>query len=422
MVCPESGLRYLCVLSKYMKVPLLELNQQNHALEGELESAFKRVLNSGQFILGTEVEEFERNVAALAGAQHAIGVSSGTDAILLALMALDIGPGDEVICPSFTFFATAGSIARTGAKPVFADSCPVCFNLDVDDAALRITSRTKAIMPVHLFGQPAEMDRIMQLAGAHQIAVIEDAAQALSARYRGRGAGSIGDFGTYSFYPSKNLGAFGEAGMLVTSNDELAVKARLLRSHGAKPKYFHKMVGGNFRIDPLQAALLGVKLPHLADYTKRRQENAAHYTAGLSKITGVCAHPAGSRCHPHRAADTCKSERAGIALPTGYAHNQHIWNQYTLRVIAGADWNGTETPRDALQRFLASREIGSEIYYPRPMHLQECFAAARPSPEPLPFAECLAAESLSIPIFPELAREQQDFVISSIQDFLADNA
>ncbi len=405
-----------------MKVPLLDLNPQNFALAGELESAFTRVLHSGRFILGPEVEKFERNAAGLVGARHAIGVSSGTDAILLALMALGVGPGDEVICPSFTFFATAGCIARAGAIPVFADSCPVCFNLDVEDAARKITARTRAIMPVHLFGQAAEMDRVMELAAAHRnVAVIEDAAQALGAQYRGRGAGSIGDFGTFSFYPSKNLGGFGDAGLLVTSDDALAAQARLLRGHGAEQKYFHKQVGGNFRIDPLQTALLGVKLTHLAEYSEGRRRNAAFYTSQLLQLPGVCAGAGPSRCVPG-SSECSRPKKIGIALPAGYPHNHHIWNQYTLRVAAGEQWNRPENPRDALQKFLTAREIGTEIYYPRPMHLQECFAAAGTNPPHLPVAETLAAECLSIPIFPELTRDQLETVAGAIRDFIVENA
>jgi dTDP-4-amino-4,6-dideoxygalactose transaminase len=392
-----------------MKVPLLDLKPQHLALKADLEAAFARVLDSGQFILGREVEEFERNMAALVGARHAIGVSSGTDAILLALMTLGIGPGDEVICPSFTFFATAGCVARLGAKPVFADSCPVSFNLDVNDAARRITSRTRAIIPVHLFGQAAEMDRVMDLAGEHHLAVIEDAAQAIGAQYRGRGAGSTGDFGTFSFFPSKNLGALGDAGMLVTSNDELASQARLLRVHGGRRKYFHDMVGGNFRIDALQAALLNVKAPHLAEYTRRRQENAERYTGELIKTPGICRNSADGACKP---------KRCGILLPVPYPHSPSIWHQYTIRVVAGEEWEGPLNPRDALQKFLAAREIGSETYYPLPMHLQKCFAVAGEVPEPLPVSESLAREALSLPIFPDLTREQQDFVIRAIEDFM----
>src|SRR5882672_10378421 len=232
-----------------MKVPLLDLKQQNAPLAAGLRAAFERVLASGQFVLGPEVEALERQTAALLEVKHALGVSSGTDAILLALMTLGIGPGDEVICPSFTFFATAGCVARTGARPVFADSCPVCFNIDVADAARKTTAKTKAIIPVHLFGQAAEMDGVMALAEQYEVAVIEDAAQALGASYKGRRVGSIGAFGTFSFFPSKNLGGLGDSGMLVTNNDALAEKARLLRTHGSKPKYYHRVVGANFRMD-----------------------------------------------------------------------------------------------------------------------------------------------------------------------------
>ena len=382
-----------------MKVPLLDLKQQNAPLAPKLQEAFQRVMDSGQFILGREVEELERNLAAVVDSKYAIAVSSGTDAILLALMALGIGPGDEVICPSFTFFATAGCIARVGATPVFADSCPVCFNLNVEDAAKRITHRTKAIMPVHLFGQSADMDCVMAVARKHDLRVIEDAAQALSATYGGRRVGSIGDFGTFSFFPSKNLGGFGDGGLLVTSNDDLAARARLMRTHGAKPKYFHKVVGGNFRMDPLFAALLSVKAPHLDEYTRGRVSNAVYYAQELGRIPGVEV----SRVEK-------PSTQTRILLPPALPRCGHIWNQYTLRVL--------QNRRDALQNFLAAREIGSEIYYPRPMHLQECFAAAG-ALEPLPVCEQLAAECLSIPVYPELKREQQDSVISAIHEFLS---
>jgi dTDP-4-amino-4,6-dideoxygalactose transaminase len=244
-----------------MKVPLLDVRRQNLPLTAELNEAFNRVLASGQFILGWEVERFENAAAAAAGTDFAVGISSGTDAILVALMALGVGPGDEVICPSFTFFATAGCVVRLGAKPVFAESCPECFNIDPRAIEALVTARTKAIIPVHLFGQAADMDEILRIAGDHGLAVVEDAAQAFGAKYGGKPVGSMGDFGTISFFPSKNLGGLGDAGLLVTNNAALAEKARLLRNHGAHPKYFHSMVGGNFRIDALQAALLSVKLP-----------------------------------------------------------------------------------------------------------------------------------------------------------------
>ncbi len=363
-----------------MKVPFLDLKAQIAPLHADLLQAFERVLESGQYILGREVEIFEHSVAQLLGTKHAVGVSSGTDAILLALMALDIGPGDEVICPSFTFFATAGCVARVGAKPVFCDCDPVTFNIDVADTGRRITPRTKAIIPVHLFGQAADLDGIMDLAQHHMIAVIEDAAQAIGATYRGRPAGTLGDFGTFSFFPSKNLGGFGESGMVITNSDLLAEKAILLRSHGAKPKYYHKFVGGNFRIDPLQAALLSVKLPHLADYCNRRAANASYYS---EKLAGI----------------------PGLIPPSALPHNGHIWNQYTLRVPG---------MRDALCAHLSGREIGTEIYYPVPLHLQGCFAPQQVS---LPVSEQLAKECLSIPIFPELKPEQLDYVGSSIVEF-----
>lgn len=372
-----------------MKVPLLDLTLQNEPLLPELRQAFERVMASGVFILGPEVQNLENLCCQAAGTAHAIGVSSGTDAILLALMALDIGPGDEVICPSFTFFATAGCIARTGAKPVFADSLPDTFNLDVADARRRITSRTKAIMPVHLFGQMAEMDAVMKLAREYALWVIEDAAQSLGATYNGRPAGSIGDAGTFSFFPSKNLGGFGDSGMLVTNDAALAEKARLLRAHGARPKYFHKMVGGNFRMDPLQAALIAVKMRHLEQYTARRAAHAAYYAGRLAEIEGAAGR---------------------ILLPAACPHYEHIWNQYTLRLTDGR--------RAAFKDFLAARQIGSEIYYPRPMHLQECFAPRMGAVASLPVCERLAGECISIPVYPELRREQLDAVIAAVADFL----
>jgi dTDP-4-amino-4,6-dideoxygalactose transaminase len=368
-----------------VRVPLLDLHQQNAALEPRLTDAFRRVLASGQFIGGPEVESFERTVAARLGVAHAMGVSSGTDAILLALMALEIGPGDEVICPSFTFFATAGCVARTGATPVFADSCPACFNLDVDDARRRVTSRTRAIIPVHLFGQCAGMDSVAALAAEHGLAVIEDAAQALGATYRGRPAGSMGAFGAFSFYPSKNLGGFGEAGLLVSNDDELAARARLLRSHGAERRYFHQRVGGNFRMDPLQAALLSVKLERLDNYCRGRERNAAFYNSKFGALNGV-------------------------QTPQLSAYKGHIWNQYTLRIPAR---------RDEFREFLTAREIGSEVYYPLPLHLQECFRRQGETPPALPVAEQLARECVSIPVYPELTAEQLETVAGACAEFFA---
>jgi len=394
-----------------MPVPLLDLNAQNLALEKELKSAFERVLRSGQFILGPEVQDLEAKIATMVGVRHGIGVSSGTDAILLALMALGIGPGDEVICPTFTFFATAGCVARVGAKPVFVDSCPICFNLRVEEVARRITPRTRAIIPVHLFGQAAELDGILEAARAHGVAVIEDAAQSLGTSYRGRPVGSLGDFGIFSFFPSKNLGGFGDGGIVVTDDDELAAKARSLRAHGAKPKYYHKYVGGNFRLDPLQAALLGVKLPHYDEYTEKRRANAAYYTDKLGRLPGVAAaRETGTACRNGATAGIPTGAR--ILLPVSHDQRSHIWNQYTLRVLG-------EGRRDALREALKAKQIGTEIYYPVPMHRQECFAYLDSAAESLPNAERLASEALSIPIYPELQRSQQDEVIAAIESVMA---
>lgn len=374
-----------------MAVPLFDTKVQNNALADELRSAFARVLASGQFILGPEVQGFERQCAEFLGVRHAIGLSSGTDAILLALMALGIGPGDEVICPSFTFFATAGCVARTGAAPVFCDVGADTFNLDVTDAARRITPRTKAIMPVHLYGQAAEMESINALARQHGIHVIEDAAQAVGASQGGLRVGNFGTFGAFSFFPTKNLGAFGDAGLLTTNDDALAERAILLRNHGAHPKYYHKFVGGNFRLDAVQAALLAVKLPLLDGYAQRRAANAARYTEHFTKLSGV-----GTK----------------LILPFAQPGNGHTWNQYTLRLP------GTGR-REALRAWLATRQIGTEIYYPVPLHAQECFASTRQTDADLPVSAQLAAEVLSLPIFPELTHEQQDEVIAAVTEFLA---
>jgi len=368
-----------------MPVPLLDVNAQNHPLEAEFKAAFERVFRSGQFIMGPELTAFESEVGQLIGTKNAIGVSSGTDAILLALMALEIKPGDEVLCPSFTFFATAGCIARAGARPVFVDSDPVSFNIDVADARRKVTPRTKAIIPVHLFGQCADMGAVMALAQETGLHVIEDAAQSLGATWQGHSAGTMGVFGTYSFFPSKNLGGFGDGGLLVAKTNELAEYARLLRTHGAKPKYYHKHVGANFRLDPLQAAFLRVKLPHYNRFTTGRQANAAYYTEKLQGLPGVI-------------------------LPTALPGHGHIWNQYTLRLTGPGR-------RDALKDFLTVRGIGTEIYYPVPMHQQECFAYLGQQ-NGLPNASTLANEVISIPIYAELPRAQQDEVVRALTEFL----
>jgi len=392
-----------------MNVNLFDLKAQNAALEPELHEAFRRVLHSGQFILGPEVEKLEHSLAAFTGAKHVLGVSSGTDAILVALMALGIGSGDEVLCPTFTFFATAGCIERVGAKPVFVDSCPVCFNLDLRDAAQRITPRTKAILPVHLFGQSAEMDGVLDLARKHNLRVIEDTAQAMGATYRAKQVGTLGDFGTISFFPTKNLGALGDAGAVLTNDTTLFERARILRMHGMEPKYYHQVVGGNFRIDALQAAMLSVKLPHFNGYTEARRRNAALYAERLAKLPGVrLAKPQDCGC----AQSVNSEEAARIVLPVAYPHNGHIWNQYTLRVIGAGR-------RDALRAHLSSRSIGSEIYYPLPLHEQACFAGLGYKPEDFPWAHRLASEVLNLPVYPELPADHIEQVCTAIAEFLA---
>ena len=397
-----------------MPVPLLDVNAQNSPLGAELEVAFQRVLRSGQFIMGPDVAAFEAECAAFTGVPHNLGVSSGTDAILLALMALDIGPGDEVIVPAFTFFATAGCVTRVGATPVFADVCPICFNLDPAHAATLVTPRTKAIIPVHLFGQMADMDAIMALAAQHGLSVIEDAAQAFGARSQGRPAGSVGHFGCYSFFPSKNLGALGDAGLLATADPALAERARMLRVHGMEPKYYHQGVGGNFRLDTLQAAFLRVKLPHYAAYSAARRAHAEGYRAALAEIPGaVLADPRDCQCLPRQEARHGQAAPSSprLILPVAYPQNEHIWNQYTLRVPG-------QGGRDALKAHLVGQGIGCEVYYPLSLDQQPCYRDL-PQRSALPVAHRLAQEVLSIPVYPELSRLQQEEVVASLRAFAA---
>ncbi len=368
-----------------MPVPLLDVNAQNHPIAEELTAAFQRVLGHGMFIMGGEVEQLEADVRAFLGVKHALAVSSGTDALVLALMAMGIGPGDEVICPAFTFFATGGSVARLGATPVFVDVCAHSFNIDPAAARAKITAQTKAIIPVHLFGQSADMAAIMELAQEHNLQVLEDAAQSFGAEYRGQQTGTLGHFGAYSFFPSKNLGALGDAGLLVTNDDELAARAKILRVHGMEPKYYHHEIGGNFRIDALQSAFLSVKLRHYAAYTAARQANAACYREQLSGIPG-------------------------LVLPTALPENTHIWNQFTLRVLDGK--------RDALRQHLAAASIGSDVYYPVTLDQQACFAhLPAASLSQCATAHELASQVLSIPIYPELTSLQKEEVVTAIKTF-----
>jgi dTDP-4-amino-4,6-dideoxygalactose transaminase len=373
-----------------MSVPLLDLKAQYATIREEINRAVLDLLESQHFILGPAVEECERRVAAYSGCEHAVGVSSGTDALLICLMAEEIGPGDEVITSPYTFAATVGSIARLGATPVFVDIRPDTYNLDVSQIAARITSRTKAIMPVHLFGQCADMDPILEIARRHNLLVIEDAAQAIGAEYRGRRAGSMGHYGCFSFFPSKNLGCAGDGGMVVTRDAARAERLRTLRAHGSKPKYYHRLLGGNFRLDALQASVVNVKLPYLDGWTARRQANADRYRRLFAA--------AGSTCDGR------------LALPQPAQHGRHIYNQFVLRAER----------RDELQAHLKARGVGSEVYYPLPMHLQACFAALGYRPGDLPESERAARQTLAIPIFPELSDDQLEYVVASAAEFYAE--
>jgi len=376
-----------------MRVPLLDLSAQLATIEADVKRAVLEVVESGRYVMGPKVEALEGAVARYTGVEHAIGVSSGTDALLLSLMALDVGPGDVVVTTPYSFFATAGAIARLHATSAFVDIDPASYNLDpralaawFDQAGDR-AGRVKAIIPVHLYGQSADMDPILDVARAHGVPVIEDAAQAIGATYPSRDgvrkAGGMGDFGCFSFYPSKNLGGIGDAGMIVTHDEETAERLRQLRNHGAEPKYHHKLVGGNFRLDPIQAAVLLVKLPRLEDWHAARQRNAAYYDAHL---------------------DVDAVSTPGIA----YDRADHTYNQYVISV---------SHDRDALRAHLADREIGSEVYYPIPLHEQECFASLGYRAGDFPNAEHAAEHTLAIPVYPELTPEMQDHVITAIAEF-----
>jgi dTDP-4-amino-4,6-dideoxygalactose transaminase len=372
-----------------MPVPLLDLEAQYRPLRDAILAAITRVCDSQRFIMGPEIDALERELAAQLGVRHAISVSSGTDALLLALMTLGIGPGDEVVTTTYSFFATAGCVSRVGAKPVLVDIDPLTFNIDPAQAVAAITPRTKAIMPVHLYGLAAELDPLMAAADRAGIAVIEDAAQAIGATYKSRPLGGIGALGCFSFFPSKNLGAFGDAGLLTTNDDALARQARLLRTHGMRPKYYHHVVGANFRMDALQAAILRVKAPHLDAWTEGRRRNAATYR--------TLFHDAGLD--------------GTIGLPSEPADRLHIYNQFVVR-----------TPeRDRLKRHLDEHGIGNEIYYPVPFHLQPCFADLGYARGAFPHAERAAAETLAIPIYGELTDAQQRTVVSTIEQFVHRN-
>ena len=369
-----------------MNVPLLDLKEQNATLRPEIEAALARVLDTNGFILGNEVAELECELAGYCGVKYAIGCASGSDAILLALMAFDIGAGDEVITTPYSFFATVSAITRLGATPVFVDIDPVTYNLDTSQVEAAITSRTKAIEPVHLYGQCADMAALREIASRHNIPLVEDAAQAIGAEEDGVQAGAIGEIGCFSFYPSKNLGGMGDGGFVTTNDDALAKKLLALRVHGSEEKYYHKYVGLNSRLDGFQGAVLRVKLPHLNSWTDKRRANADNYRRLFT--------------------DLGLTEQIGI--PVERENAKHIYNQYVIRVPGR---------RDELRAHLTDKGIGTDIYYPVPLHLQECFAYLGYKPGDMPESEKAALETLALPIYPELNPEQQQYVAESIAEF-----
>ena len=391
-------------------VQLLDLKAQYAAIREEVREAIDRVMDSQHFILGPEVQALEKEIADYSQCVFAIGVSSGSDALLVSLMAIDLKPGDEVITTPYTFFATSGAIARLGGKPVFVDIDPLTFNIDPAKIEAAITDRTRAIIPVHLYGQIAEMDAIMEIANHHNLYVIEDAAQAIGAEYRGRRAGSIGHLGCFSFYPSKNLGGFGDGGMVTSGDSELADRIRLLRNHGETPKYYSRVIGGNFRLDAIQAAVLRVKLKYLDRWTEARQRNAALYRELFAEaelgIRPETLAQLQTGAHSNGAA-TALSGMGGVVLPTEAVNRLHVYNQFVIR----------SGQRDALIGFLKERQIETEIYYPVPAHLQECFADAGGKVGDFPVSECAAEETLALPIYAELTKEMLSTVVSAIADF-----
>lgn len=368
-------------------VPLLDMKRQYEPLREKIIAAVTKVCDSGRYIFGPDCDELERGLAEYTGARHAIACASGSDALLLALMAFDVGPGDEVLCPSYTFFATASAVTRLGAEPVFVDIEPATFNIDPTKIEALITPRTKAIIPVHLFGQCAAMDEIGRVTAKHGIPIIEDACQSIGAAYAGRGAGTLGDIGCFSFYPTKNLGGMGDGGLMTTDRDDLAAKLKLLRAHGMEPRYYHQLVGINSRLDTIQAAILNVKLPYLDQWSRQRQSNAQRYDTlfaeyGLDKILG---------------------------LPQTARAAKHVWNQYTIRVPDGR--------RDELRKHLAANRIGTEIYYPVPLHEQQCFRTLGYQLGALPETELAARQTIAMPIFPELTADEQQLVVDRIAEF-----
>ena len=368
-----------------LQVPLLDIPASYEQILSDVEKKISEVIRSGRFILGPVVEELEARITDYCGTKYAIGVSSGTDALLISLMAAGIGEGDEVITTPFTFFATAGSIARVGAHPVFVDIEPETFNIDPKQIENKITDKTRALMPVHLYGQCANMDSILEVARRHGLAVIEDAAQAIGSEYKGQRAGSIGDYGCLSFFPTKNLGGFGDGGMVTTSSKELYERVKILRVHGSEPKYFHKTIGGNFRLDAIQAAVVLAKLNYLDHWTELRRQNAEIYKTLFEK----------------------RGLLNSLELPSETTP-RHVYNQYVIRV---------KDYRDGLRQFLDKNHVATEIYYPLPLHLQECFDSLGYHQGDFPVAERAADEVLALPVYPELTESQLEYVVEMIAHF-----
>ncbi|WP_339060560.1 DegT/DnrJ/EryC1/StrS family aminotransferase [Tepidibacillus marianensis] len=366
-----------------MNIPMLDLSEQYQNLKEEIHQALEQVMSSSRFILGDNVKKLERDIADYSQVAYGIGVANGSDALHISLLACGIEAGDEVITTPFTFFATAGSIARIGAKPVFVDISPKTFNIDPTLIEEKITDKTKAIIPVHLYGQAVDMDPIREIAQKHHLLIIEDAAQAIGAEYKGERVGELGDMACFSFFPTKNLGAYGDAGMIVTNNEELAEKIRVIRVHGSKPKYYHHVLGYNSRLDEMQAAILNVKFPHLNEWSELRRKNAAFYSQLLADIDEVIT-------------------------PYEVENSYHIYHQYTIRV----------KERDQLQAYLKEQGVQTMIYYPMPLHVQPVFSDLGYKEGDFPESEQAAKEALSLPMFPELKKEQQEYIVDKIRDFI----
>lgn len=367
-----------------MKVPMLDLSEQYQGIRTEVMEAMDQVMSSSQFILGSNVKKLEADIAKYSNVAHGIGCGNGSDAIHIALQALGVGAGDEVITTPFTFFATGGAIVRAGATPVYVDIDPVTFNIDPEKIEAAITEKTKAIIPVHLYGQMADMEKIAEIASKNNLAVVEDAAQAIGAKQNGKSVGELGSAATYSFFPTKNLGAYGDGGMIVTNDEETAEKCRVIRVHGSKPKYYHHVLGYNSRLDELQAAVLNVKFPHLDEWSSLRRDKAATYTNLLNEKLGDL-----------------------VTTPVEKEGNYHVFHQYTIRV----------EQRDELQKFLKEQGVATMIYYPLPLHVQPVFKDLGYKEGDLPMSDKAASEALSLPMFPELKTEQQEYVVAKIAEF-----